>query len=92
MESDTNSSSPSPSPPIPEHVDPLPTGLFTITREDSKILSEYLKEFEEGDGDMRTKIVANAMAALVMHRPAGEPFDKGEASKVRSSHIILCVV
>ncbi|KAN0135027.1 hypothetical protein V8E53_007145 [Lactarius tabidus] len=64
MESDMTSSSPLPSPDIPDNYDPPPTGVFTITREDSKTLLEYIEEFQDGDSDMRSKIVANAMAAL----------------------------
>jgi hypothetical protein len=60
---------------------------FYITREDAKILEEYIEQFEEGDNDLRTTIVANAMAELSGLHPETEPFDKIEASKV-SGHTI----
>ncbi|KAN0141412.1 hypothetical protein V8E53_000657 [Lactarius tabidus] len=81
MESDMTLSSPLPSPDIPDNYDPPPTGMFMITREDSETLLEYVEEFQDSDSDMRSKIVATAMAALVMLRPSREPFNKGEASK-----------
>jgi hypothetical protein len=89
MESDTTLSSPLPSPDIPDNYDPPPTGVFTITREDSETLLEYIEEFQDSDSDMQSKIVANAMAALVMLRPSREPFNKGEASKVRPVFMAL---
>ncbi|KAN0136039.1 hypothetical protein V8E53_006200 [Lactarius tabidus] len=54
---------------------------FLITRKDSEILSEFLDEFQDGDGEIRTKIIANAMAAVFLARPDGDPFNKSEASK-----------
>jgi hypothetical protein len=81
MQSDDGSQSlprsqvhPSPVPPMVE--------AFSITREDAKILEEYVEEFEEGDNDLRNTIVANAMAELSGLCPETEPFDKIEASKV----------
>jgi hypothetical protein len=66
MESDNSSSVRSPSSPGSDHDDPPLASVFTITREDAQILSEYLDEFQEGDIDHRTTILANAMAALVV--------------------------
>jgi hypothetical protein len=55
---------------------------FSITQEDATILAEHLEEFENGDADVRTTIVANVMAELWLLRPETLPFDKIEASKV----------
>ncbi|KAN0141874.1 hypothetical protein V8E53_000336 [Lactarius tabidus] len=54
---------------------------FLITRKDSEILSEFLDKFQDGDGEIHTKIIANAMAAVFLARPDGDPFNKSKASK-----------
>jgi hypothetical protein len=64
---------------------------FSITREDAKILGEYLDEFEDGDSDLRNTIVTNAMAVLSGRHPEIESFDKIEASKVSSDIIIRSI-
>jgi hypothetical protein len=56
--------------------------VFALTREDAKILEEYVEEFQEGNADLRNTIVANAMAELSELHPETEPFNKIEASKV----------
>jgi hypothetical protein len=82
MQSDYGSQSPSQeSDSYPSPVPPL-VEVFTISREDTKILEEYLEDFQEGDSDLRNTIVANAMAELSGLRPETEPFNKIEASKV----------
>ncbi|KAN0141510.1 hypothetical protein V8E53_000755 [Lactarius tabidus] len=58
---------------------------FQITRKDSEILSEFLDKFQDGDGEICNKIIANAMAAVFLARPDGDPFNKSKASKVRKS-------
>ena len=78
----------SPSRPNSGQDDLPPVDVFTLTREDKALLSEYIEEFQEGDVDMRCTIVANAMAELVMLRPAGAPFNKDEASKVTAAPLI----
>jgi hypothetical protein len=83
MESDTSSSLRSPSHPRSNNGTPPPTDAFLITRKDSEILSEFLDEFQDGDGEICTKIIANAMAAVFLARPDGDPFNKSKASKVR---------
>ncbi len=88
MESDSTSSTQTSSAPVSDHSDPPLPGGFSITREDAQILSEYVDEFQEGDANHRANIIANAMAALIVLRPDAEPFNKGEASKVKSAHII----
>ncbi len=55
---------------------------FAITREDARILEEYVEEFQEGDADLRSRIIANVMAELCGLRSDTVPFDKVEASKV----------
>jgi hypothetical protein len=82
MQSDTNSQSLSPTsdsspPPIPPTAD-----IFSITREDAKLLEEYVEEFQGGDADLRNTIIANAMAELSALRPKTASFNKIEASKV----------
>lgn len=89
MESDTASKVDSSSPASSKHPNIPPTDGFTITREDAKILSEYVEEFQDGDADMRTTIIANAMAELAVLREDGESFNKSVASKVRYAHIVL---
>ena len=37
---------------------------FAITWEDARILEEYVEEFQEGDADLRSRIIANVMAEL----------------------------
>jgi len=37
---------------------------FAITWEDARILEEYVEEFQEGDADLRCRIIANVMAEL----------------------------
>ncbi|KAN0138127.1 hypothetical protein V8E53_004016 [Lactarius tabidus] len=60
------------------------TDAFLITRKDSEILSEFLDEFQDGDGEIRNKIITNVMAAVFLARPDGDPFNKSEASmKIR---------
>jgi hypothetical protein len=87
MQSDDGSQSPSQESGVsPSPVPPM-VEAFYITREDAKILEEYIEQFEEGDNDLRTTIVANAMAELSGLCPETEPFDKIEASKV-SGHTI----
>jgi hypothetical protein len=56
--------------------------VFSITREDAKILEEYVEEFQEGDTDLRNTVIANAMAELSALRPETVSFNKIEASKV----------
>ncbi|KAN0141769.1 hypothetical protein V8E53_000231 [Lactarius tabidus] len=84
MESDSATSESSPSHPSIEHEYSHPGDIFSLTREDKELLSEYLEEFGEGDVEMRSTIIENSMAELVMLRPAGTPFNKEQASgKVR---------
>jgi hypothetical protein len=89
MESDSITSESSPTRPSSPHHDNPPANIFTLTREGTALLSEYIEEYQEGDGEMRTTIVANAMAELVLLRPPGSPFNKDEASKVRATPLIL---
>jgi hypothetical protein len=89
MESDSITSESLPSHPSSPHVDHPPASVFTLTREDTALLSEYIEEFQEGDADMRSTIVANAMAELVLLRPPGSPFNKDEASKVGVTLLIF---
>ncbi|KAN0125338.1 hypothetical protein V8E53_015595, partial [Lactarius tabidus] len=84
MESDSATSESSPSHPSIEHEYSHPGDIFSLTREDKELISEYLEEFGEGDVEMRSTIIENSMAELVMLRPAGTPFNKEQASgKVR---------
>jgi hypothetical protein len=57
---------------------------FTLTKDDTRILEEYIDQFQDGDAEARTRIVANAMAELAVLRPDGVLFDKVLASRVRS--------
>jgi hypothetical protein len=91
MESDAASSVSSHSPTISDINEPPPSEVFVITKKDAEILSEYVDEFQDGNAEIRSKIIANAMAAMVMLRPPGEPFEKGEVSKVRAAHILLFI-
>lgn len=83
MQSDDGSPSPSQQSEasLPLIAVPIVEG-FSISREDALRLEEYVEEFQSGDTDVRTKIVAAAMAELCALRPASAPFNKAEASKV----------
>ena len=61
---------------------PAVANTFVITREDAIILKEFVEEFQGGNTDVRTTIIAAAMAELRKVRPATTPFNKVEASKV----------
>jgi hypothetical protein len=83
MYSDDNSDSPShnsgesaplATPPEVEH--------FTLTREDTQILEEYIDSFQEGNTETRARIVAKAMAELAVLRSEDTPFNKALASTV----------
>jgi hypothetical protein len=89
MESDSATSESSPSHPSIKHEYSHPGDIFSLTREDKELLSEHLEEFGEGDVDMRSTIIENSMAELVMLRPAGTPFNKEQASGVRASPLIF---
>jgi hypothetical protein len=65
---------------------------FTLTGEDTQILQEYLDQFQNGNIEDRTRIVANAMAELAVLRPDGVLFDKVLASKVGSYIITQRVI
>ena len=71
------SGTPPPSPALPSM-----DGEFTINSDEAKILQEYLDDFQDGDTELRAKIVANAMAELYDLRPEDAPFDKTKASQV----------
>ena len=83
MQSDNGSPTPSgvSEDPIPQTVPPM-IEVSNITREDALILEEYVKEFQEGDADLRNTIIANVMAEICALRPETLPFNKMEASKV----------
>jgi hypothetical protein len=89
MESDVSTSQQSSSHQSTDQDNPTIANIFTLTKEDVEALSEYVDEFQEGDTDRRSTIIANAMADLVTLRPAGEPFNKLDASKVRLVHYVL---
>jgi hypothetical protein len=59
-----------------------PTNAFTITREGVQILQTYLDDFEDGNADFRTTLVARAMADLAALHPRDVPFNKLDASMV----------
>jgi hypothetical protein len=89
MESDSTNSEISPSLQNNSQDNSPLADVFVLTREDTGLLLEYVNKFEQGDLDMRSTIIANAMAELVMLQPAGALFDKDEATKVRSALLIL---
>ena len=64
---------------------------FIITPDDIGILQEYLEEFQEADTSLRTRIIEKAMAELYRLRPSNVSFDKKEASKVSSIHILMAL-
>jgi hypothetical protein len=84
--SSKESGTPLPSPTLPPKED-----TFTITKDDAKILQEYLDNFQDGDTDLQATIIANAMAELCNLRPEDEPFDKAKASQVHCHESILHV-
>ena len=72
-------------------VSPSPVDTGTITRDDAKILQEYLDDFQDGDVDLRSRIIANALADICELREETEPFDKDAFSKV-SIYINLLII
>lgn len=82
MEDDSSTPNEESSPQSSVHSDPPVAKAFTLTKEDIEALQEYVDEFEEADSDRRSTIIANAMADIVKGRPADEPFNKVDASKV----------
>jgi len=89
MESDTASSVQLSSDQSTDHDNPPLVDVFTLTDQDIVALTEYLDEFQEGDIDRRSVIIANAMADLATLRHLEEPFDKLNASIVRSAPFII---
>ena len=59
---------------------------FSITREDAKILDDYLDEFQEGDADVRSAVVVTAMGEIALLQDEEAPFNKVDASRV-SLHV-----
>ena len=64
MESDTASSVQLSSDQSTDHDNPPLVDVFTLTDQDIVALTEYLDEFQEGDIDRQSVIIANAMADL----------------------------
>jgi hypothetical protein len=60
---------------------------FEITKDDAAILRELVDEFQEADLDIRTTIIAAAMAEICALRPATDPFNKVVATAV-GVHVI----
>ena len=77
------------------HSDPLIVPIveaFTLTKEDIDVLREYVDEFQEGNADCRTSIIANAMADIAIIRPLGETINKLDASRVRLDFIFYHLI
>jgi hypothetical protein len=62
---------------------PSTVDAFIITQNDARALEKYVEEFQDGNADVRSRVVAAAMADLYMLRPETSPFNKAEANKVR---------
>ena len=65
---------------------------FTLIEEDIGVLKEYVNEFEEGNDNFCTLIIANAMADIAIIGPFGETIDKLDPSRVRFTFICLCLI
>ena len=83
MESDSSTPESHSSPRSSVNSPPPLLEVFSLSAEDVDALKEYLDEFQEADADRRNTIIANAMADIVTIRPAGETFNKLDASTVR---------
>lgn len=84
MQSDVTSESPSQQSDMLLPPDAPSTGdAFVITRVDASILETFVDEFQDGNADVRSTVVATAMAELYMLRPPTSAFNKAEANKVR---------
>ena len=64
MQSDNGSPSPSRELELSPPTVPAMVEAFAITQKDARILEEYLEEFQEGDVDLRSRIIANVMVEL----------------------------
>ena len=90
MQNESSSDSPSGESELSQSPNDQPTNAgFMITPDDIGILQEYLEEFQEADTSLWTRIIEKAMAELYQLRPSNASFDKKEASKVCSIHIIM---
>ena len=77
------------------HSDPLIVPVveaFTLTKEDIDVLWEYVNEFQEGNADCRTSIIANAMADIAIICPLRETINKLDASRVRLDFIFYHLI
>ena len=90
MQNESSLDSPSGESELSQSPNDQPTNAgFMITPDDIGILQEYLEEFQEADTSLWTRIIEKAMAELYQLRPSNASFDKKEASKVCSIHIIM---
>jgi hypothetical protein len=55
---------------------------FSITARDSAVLQNYLKDFQNGNAALHTKIIQKVMAELYQLCPANTSFDKLNVAKV----------
>ena len=90
MESDFGTSEGHSSPHNSAHSLPLVVPVvetFILTKDDIDVLKEYVNEFQEGNANHRTSIIANAMVDIAVICPLGEAINKLDASRVKYTFI-----